>query len=81
MTNVPDYCVDEVSDHALALVLSLARQIVAGRSGSEERKLGRNGSCRDPPASRANLGLLGFGKIANALRLEGAAVGNESSGA
>src|SRR4030095_2016547 len=28
-TNVPDYCVDEVSDHALALFLSLARQIVA----------------------------------------------------
>ena len=29
VTNVPDYCVDEVSDHALALVLSLARKIVA----------------------------------------------------
>ena len=27
--NVPDYCIDEVADHALALALSLARQLVA----------------------------------------------------
>src|SRR5947208_211671 len=33
VTNVPDYCVDEVSDHALALVLSLARKIVAADAG------------------------------------------------
>src|SRR4029450_6297962 len=32
VTNVPDYCVDEVSDHALALVLSLARRIVAANA-------------------------------------------------
>ena len=28
VTNVPDYCVDEVSDHALALLLALARNLV-----------------------------------------------------
>ena len=28
VTNVPDYCIDEVSDHALALLLALARRIV-----------------------------------------------------
>ncbi len=27
--NVPDYCIDEVADHTLALILSLTRQIVA----------------------------------------------------
>src|SRR5665213_1631024 len=27
VANVPDYCVDEVSDHALALILTLSRQI------------------------------------------------------
>src|SRR5215468_12341777 len=29
VTNVPDYCIDEVSDHALALLLALERQIAA----------------------------------------------------
>jgi D-3-phosphoglycerate dehydrogenase / 2-oxoglutarate reductase len=28
VANVPDYCVDEVSDHALALVLMLSRQMI-----------------------------------------------------
>ena len=27
--NVPDYCMDEVADHALALILTLTRQIAA----------------------------------------------------
>ena len=31
VTNVPDYCIDEVSDHALALLLALARRIDCGR--------------------------------------------------
>jgi D-3-phosphoglycerate dehydrogenase len=28
VTNVPDYCIEEVSDHALALLLALARKVV-----------------------------------------------------
>ena len=27
VTKVPDYCVDEVSDHAMALLLSLIRKV------------------------------------------------------
>jgi D-3-phosphoglycerate dehydrogenase / 2-oxoglutarate reductase len=29
VTNVPDYCLDEVADHTMALVLALARRVVA----------------------------------------------------
>src|SRR4029077_9567504 len=29
VTNVPDFCLDEVSDHAMALLLSCARRVVA----------------------------------------------------
>ena len=36
VTNVPDYCVDEVSDHALALMLALARHIVAADRAVKE---------------------------------------------
>ena len=31
VTNVPDYCVEEVSDHALALILAWLRGVVGAR--------------------------------------------------
>jgi D-3-phosphoglycerate dehydrogenase len=62
--NVPDYCIDEVSDHAMGLLLSCARNIVA------QDKLVRQGvwsayaTANPVHALRgAKLGLLGFGKI------------------
>ncbi len=64
VSNVPDYCIEEVSDHAMALVLALARRVVffaeqtrAGRWDNQEfgemhRLRGRT------------IGLVGFGRIA-----------------
>src|ERR687891_2965750 len=53
VTNVPDYCIDEVSDHALALVLSLARGVALldrrGRSRSRPPPGAPPGD-RPPPA-------------------------------
>lgn len=63
VTNVPDYCVDEVSDHALALLLACARRVtlLAGRVGA-----GRWEAKDAAPMHRLRgqvLGLVGFGKI------------------
>ena len=67
VTNVPDYCIDEVSDHALALLLSLARRITvadgAVKAGAWE-VVAHEGIRR---LRGQTLGLLGFGKIAKAL--------------
>jgi D-3-phosphoglycerate dehydrogenase len=67
VTNVPDYCIDEVSDHALALFLSLARQIVAADGavkGGAWDVVAHGGIRR---LRGQTLGILGFGKIAKAL--------------
>src|SRR2546426_3626764 len=70
VTNVPDYCIDEVSDHALALLLALARRVVAADSAVK-------GGAWDVVAHAGvrrlrgqTLGLLGFGKIAKAVALK-----------
>jgi D-3-phosphoglycerate dehydrogenase len=67
VTNVPAYCVEEVSDHALALLLSLARKITfydrAIKSGVYDLQA-------QTPLFRVRgrtLGIAGFGKIGRAL--------------
>src|SRR5215210_630147 len=75
VTNVPDYCIDEVSDHALALALSLARGVVlldrSVRGGSwtptDARPLHR--------IRGRTFGLVGFGRIARALAGKASALG------
>src|SRR5215475_6923119 len=75
VTNVPDYCIDEVSDHALALILSITRGVVRldreVRSGSWSREA----APRIRRHSGMTLGLIGFGRIARALAAKAAAVG------
>lgn len=62
VTNVPDYCVEEVSDHALGLILGWARGIVAF---DREAKRGR----WDPTGASLRrvrdltVGIAGFGRI------------------
>ena len=75
VTNVPDYCIDEVSDHALALSLALARGVVVldrrVRAGSwtptDARPLHR--------LRGRTFGLVGFGRIARALAVKAEAIG------
>jgi len=67
VTNVPDYCVDEVSDHALALILSLARNIVAADAGVKSGNWSVTAHGEIRRLRGQTLGLIGFGKIAKAL--------------
>ncbi|KKK36803.1 2-hydroxyacid dehydrogenase [Mesobacillus campisalis] len=67
VANVPDYCMDEVSDHALALLLSWTRKVVVAnqhvKAGHWDFKITR-------PIHRLRdktLGLVGFGKIPQSL--------------
>jgi len=65
VTNVPDYCVEEVSDHAVAMVLAwtrglalLDRQVRAGHW--------RPGDARLKRLSTLTCGIIGFGRIGQA---------------
>ena len=67
VTNVPDYCVDEVSDHALALFLTLARRIVIADTGVKSGTWSVTAHAEIRRLRGLTLGLLGFGKIAKVL--------------
>jgi D-3-phosphoglycerate dehydrogenase len=63
VTKVPDYCIDEVSDHAMALLLSLVRKIPFS---SARAHAGRWEMPAVVPIHRLRgtvLGLVGFGRI------------------
>jgi D-3-phosphoglycerate dehydrogenase len=75
--NVPDYCVDEVADHSLALVLALLRGVVeldrSVRAGGWDWTAA--GPLRRVRGTR--LGIVGFGRIGRALAERAAALGFE----
>lgn len=75
VTNVPDYAMDEVSTHTIALLLAHARQL------PRTLDLTSNGvwdASRVPPVRRLagqTLGLLGFGRIGRAVAAKGRGLG------
>lgn len=75
VTNVPDFCFDEVSDTALSLILATARKVVflnnLVKAGTWDRSLAR-------PIHKlrgSTLGLVAFGNIARAVALKAEAFG------
>ncbi|MCD2184646.1 C-terminal binding protein [Rhizobium sp. GN54] len=75
VANVPDYGVEEVSDHALALLFAVARRVV-----SRDRAV-RSGAwnvARSEPMYRLSggtLGLVGYGRIGHAFHRKARALG------
>lgn len=63
VANVNDYCVDEVSDHALAGILAGARRLVEYNHDTTQGNWDFKYATRPLRASKATVGLLGYGKI------------------
>lgn len=75
VSNVPDYCVEEVSDHALAMILASVRKLAPATRDIER---GIWEQLRYRPIRRLReqtLGLLGLGRLARALAAKAQALG------
>ncbi|MEV6324103.1 C-terminal binding protein [Nocardia sp. NPDC051787] len=74
VTNVPDYCVEEVSDHAVGLVLAWTRGLVVA---DREVRAGRwnPASARLRRLSALTCGVVGFGRIGSATAMKLRALG------
>src|SRR6266550_4685421 len=75
VTNNPTYCIEEVAEHAMSLLLACARKVAA------YDRLVRGGRWELPPGkpmfrlSGRTLGLVGFGNIARQVAVRAAAFG------
>ena len=73
--NVPDYCIEEMADHSIALLLALARGVVeldrsVREGGWDHRAAGRLGRLAD-----VRLGIVGYGRIGRAVAARAHALG------
>lgn len=65
--NVPDYCVDEVADHSLALLLALLRGVVEHDRAVRDGRWDWTAAGRLRRIRGTRLGVVGFGRIGRAL--------------
>ncbi|MCA9073997.1 MAG: C-terminal binding protein [Planctomycetaceae bacterium] len=75
VTNVPDYCVNEVADHALGLLLACARNIAYFHLRTKRGEYDLKAGPTMTRLSEQTLGLVGFGRIARNLREKAMALG------
>lgn len=62
--NVPDYCLDEVADHTIAMMLALQRQVITVAERVKKGTWSITPPLNFPPLRESVLGLVGFGRIA-----------------
>ncbi len=73
VSNVPDYCTDEVADHAMAMAMSLMRQLPALDRSIRQGGWPRYPAAPMPAPHSLTFGTLGLGRIGKAVqRREGA---------
>ena len=76
VTNVPDYCIGEVTDHTIAMILALNRRLVP--HDAAVKRGGWNRVTLDQPMKRmagATYGVIGFGRIGRTVGAKAAAMG------
>lgn len=73
--NVPDYCVEEMADHALALLLGLVRGVVELDRSVRAGVWSHEAAGSLQRVSDVRLGVIGFGRIGRALARRARALG------
>ncbi len=75
VTNVPDYCVEEVAEHALALLLALARNVAFFHRRTKQGEYNLQTAPAMRRLSTQTLGLFGLGRIGQAVARKARALG------
>ncbi len=65
VVNIPDFCLEEVSDHAMALLLACARRLVWSTEGLKQGRWGevQMGTIKEPSLFEQTMGMIGCGNI------------------
>ena len=77
VVNVPDYCIEEVSDHALAMVVALRRGLIAGDRSVQAGAWDWTAVGGLGLLAGTRLGIVGFGRIGRRLAASAEALGME----
>ena len=75
VTNVPDYCIEEVAEHALALIFALGRKIADGHLATKRGEYSLVGSLPIERIGGKTLGVVGLGRTGTLLADKARAVG------
>jgi D-3-phosphoglycerate dehydrogenase / 2-oxoglutarate reductase len=75
VTNVPDYCLQEVAEHTIALLLALARKVTAYHAATKAGRYDLVGGLPVERVAGKTLGLVGLGQIGSLVAAKAAALG------
>lgn len=75
VTNVPDYCIEEVAEHALALVFALGRKIADGHLATKRGEYSLVNSLPIERIGGKTLGVIGLGRTGTLLAKKARAIG------
>ncbi|MEN0109753.1 MAG: C-terminal binding protein [Planctomycetota bacterium] len=75
VTNVPDYCIEEVAEHALAMIFALGRKIADGHLATKRGVYDLVATLPVERIAGKTLGVIGLGRTGTLLAEKAAAVG------